>query len=284
MVSKVSSSPAPSHGKTDTDKKLTDAEKKAKAAADASLKVDKAEKNKIELKPKNVEKITPNVRNSAFLKTFKTHVESEAKPTAVKRIIACAIVATLVFLLAFPWLAPIFVGEALLGLKIAMIIIGGSLTPVGLVIAWKFAFGGMPHQARGEKMLKSLDNDQKLNDYFAEIDRLMFRYVLPPPKNVKNYNADLAYRKAKFAVYADPTLYEFLKDPKNEKRKNVEDASKEVNSLRKRKAESGGAEKKERDEIERDLKSSVDTQRRHEHVIWEEEETILKKHGFVRRM
>jgi hypothetical protein len=292
MVSKVTVGPGAvplaSKDKPDKPAKASEAEDKASGARDVSLKfteVPESEGKPIGLKKKKIENVTEDVKNPVRLKEMKVRLENDKKTTPIRRVIACLIIAAVILIIALPWIAPTLFGESLFAFQIIAVVLGVSLTPVSLIIAWRLGFGGTPHQVRVGNISTKLDNDSKLEIYMKEVASLVKgKYQLEKPKDKKKkYDADKHYKEAMLALCADPALYEFLRDPKNENRKKVEESSKELSIQRRRKEELElrGGTKVELDEIDKELKIWTKSLSSNEKTLQDEEEAILKKHGFV---
>jgi hypothetical protein len=289
MVSKVTGDASAVASNSKPKPAKTEAEEKASAARDVSLKLTEVKEPETpkDLKGKKTENITEDVKNPMRLRELKIRLETDKKTTPIRRVVACLIIAAVIVIFTLPWIAPVLFGESLFAFKITAVALGLSLTPISLIMAWKLGFGGTPQQVRVGNISNKLDNDSKLETYMKEVSSLVkSKYQLEKPKDKKKkYDADKHFKEAMLALSADPALYEFLRDPKNENRKKVEESSKELSIQRRRKEELElrGGSKAEINEVDKELKIWTKSLRTNQKALAEEEESILRKHGFVLR-
>lgn len=270
------SSPTASVSKGETDKKISAA---VGSSTPPPLEAD--------LSQVNANDITRDVNEELHLepKLIRDYLQREARPTTLRRISACIIVAVIVACVAIPWLWPAAFGEAFFGYQIAATIFGGSVGPLALAYAWKLGIGGTPYQNRINAMRTAFKSRQKLEKYVHEVEQITRKYDFPEPVNKQNYQRKEHYQKAMLALICNPSLYELLHDTKNEKRKGVDDVRRRVEDLGRRRdlLENRPDKAKELEEVTKNLKEERKSLARHEEELSSDEESVLRSHGFTKK-
>lgn len=298
MVSKVSDSvktdtvtlvPAAATSKTKDNAKASSTEKVSAAASKSLSGKEKEAKGEsaVSLTKAKPEDLTEEVNKTIGfpVKELRARLEKEKKPSTLRKVIICVILAAIVLVVALPWLAPVAFGESLFAWKITAIVFGGSVIPPGLCVGWRLGFGGTPYHTKINKMISALDNDTKVNKYIQEIsDLIQKKYTVPSPKDrPKGYSRGQHFKESLLRLAADPATFDFLRDPKNKTRKSVEDARRQIGSLEKRKdaLEEKDDSKKEADEVTKDIDEWKKTLTRYQTDLDKDEEALFTKHGFI---